>query len=51
MEAFLEIIKTLMLFVVIVIAISPICSRIDKMILQLENIQNSINSGVEYENI
>ena len=38
MEAFLDLIKVLMIFVVIVIAISPICSRLDKMILQLENL-------------
>lgn len=46
MEVFLDLIKVLMIFVVIVIAISPICSRLDKMILQLENIENSIVSEV-----
>lgn len=46
MEAILEVIKALMIFVVIVIAISPICERMDKIISQLENIENSISNEV-----
>lgn len=42
MDAFLDLIKALMLFVVIVMAITPICTRMDKMMSQLENIENSI---------
>lgn len=37
MEAFLDLLKALILFVVIILATSPICSRMDKIISQLEN--------------
>lgn len=44
-----DLIKILMIFVVIVIAITPICTRMDIIISKLEIIENSITSEVEYK--
>lgn len=47
MEVFLDLIKSLILLVIIVIALSPLCERMDKIIFQLESIEQAISGEEE----